>query len=84
VSDISLTVVRHHGEVVPLGRNVALKLLLEKSTPNQRMGRWHKGLKIAFGARLRAENLDRIERTAASLRVNLIGGRSPQQTTFGS
>ena len=31
MSDINLTVVRHKGEVAALGRNVAVKLMLEKS-----------------------------------------------------
>jgi hypothetical protein len=57
VPDISLIIVRHHGEVLPLGRNVALKLLLEKSAPNERAGVWHKGLKIALRSRLHAEHI---------------------------
>jgi hypothetical protein len=31
VSNISLTTIRHNGEVAALGRNVAVKLMLEKS-----------------------------------------------------
>jgi hypothetical protein len=31
VSNIILTTIRHNGEVAALGRNVAVKLLLEKS-----------------------------------------------------
>jgi hypothetical protein len=57
VPDISLTIVRHHGEVVTLGRNVALKLLLEKSAPNERAGVWHKGLRFALMARLKVERV---------------------------
>jgi len=36
MSDITLTVIYHHGEALPLGRNVAVKLLLEKSAPKER------------------------------------------------
>jgi hypothetical protein len=32
MSDITLTIVRHRGKALPLGRNVAVKLLLEKSS----------------------------------------------------
>ncbi len=52
MSDISLTTVRHHGEVVTLGRNVALKLLLEKSAPNERAWVWPRGLNVALRSRL--------------------------------
>ena len=55
--DISLTTVRHHGEVVTLGRNVALKLLLEKSAPNERAGVWHRGLNVALKSRLKTERI---------------------------
>jgi hypothetical protein len=57
VSDISLTTVRHQGEDVTLGRNVALKLLLEKSAPNERAGVWHRRLNLALKSRLRTERI---------------------------
>jgi hypothetical protein len=33
--NITLTIVRHRGQAVAFGRNVALQLLLEKSTPKK-------------------------------------------------
>ena len=35
MSDITLTIICHRGEALPLGRNVAVKLLLEKSSANE-------------------------------------------------
>ena len=35
MSDITLNIIRHRGEALPLGRNMAVKLLLEKSSPKK-------------------------------------------------
>jgi hypothetical protein len=35
MSNITLTIIRHRGEALPLGRNVAVKLLLDKSAPQK-------------------------------------------------
>ena len=35
LSDIRLTLIRHRGTVMPLGRNAAFKLLLDKSKPKK-------------------------------------------------
>jgi hypothetical protein len=35
MSDINLTIICHRGEALPLGRNVAIKLLLEKSSADK-------------------------------------------------
>ena len=35
MSDITLTLIRHRGAVMPLGRNAAIKLLLDKSKPKK-------------------------------------------------
>jgi hypothetical protein len=35
MSDITLTIICHRGEALPLGRNVAIKLLLEKSSADK-------------------------------------------------
>jgi hypothetical protein len=41
MSDINMTIVRHHGEVAALGRNLVLKLMLEKSAAKDRAAVWH-------------------------------------------
>jgi hypothetical protein len=33
MSDITMTIVRHRGEMAPLGKNFAVRMLLEKSQP---------------------------------------------------
>jgi len=35
LSDITLTLIRHRGTVMPLGRNAAIKLLLDKNKPKK-------------------------------------------------
>jgi hypothetical protein len=35
MSEITLTLIRHRGKTLPLGRNVAVKLLIDKSKPNK-------------------------------------------------
>jgi hypothetical protein len=37
MSTISMTVVRHRGETMTLGRNLAVKMMLEKSSPKNAM-----------------------------------------------
>ena len=59
--EITITVVRHHGQSLPLGRNVAVKLLLDKSTAKEasdRHGVWSTAREFCVRSFLRTRVAD--------------------------
>ena len=67
MSNITLNIVRHRGEPLALGRNVAVKLLLDKSAPKAapERGRVWNAARLFW---IRPESSRQVESLASSVR----------------